>query len=96
MVGNQELQYYTDRVENVRCEGQRLIIEARREDYGGHRFTSARLKSKSSWTYGRLQVKAKLPSGRGLWPAIWMVSQSSHKRCSLFRIHIASSNTSVW
>ncbi|CAF3470827.1 unnamed protein product [Rotaria sp. Silwood2] len=74
--GNQEAQYYTDRLENVRCEGQRLIIEARREDYGGCRFTSARLKSKSAWTYGRLQTKAKLPSGKGLWPAIWMLPQT--------------------
>jgi len=56
IIGNQESQYYTDRVENVRCEGQRLIIEARREEYGGQRFTSARLKSKNAWTYGRLQV----------------------------------------
>ena len=56
ILGNQEAQYYTDRVENVRCQGQRLIIEARREDYGGRCFTSARLKSKEAWTYGRLQV----------------------------------------
>ena len=41
--------------------------------FRGSRFTSARLKSKASWTYGRLQVRAKLPTGRGLWPAIWMV-----------------------
>ncbi|CAF5023108.1 unnamed protein product [Rotaria magnacalcarata] len=54
--GNQEAQYYTDRIENARYQGQRLIIEARREDYGGQRFTSARLKSKHAWTYGRLQV----------------------------------------
>ncbi|CAF3338602.1 unnamed protein product [Rotaria socialis] len=74
--GNQEAQYYTDRIENARYQGQRLIIEARREDYGGQRFTSARLKSKSAWTYGRLQAKAKLPSGRGLWPAIWMLPQA--------------------
>ncbi|CAM4830302.1 unnamed protein product [Rotaria magnacalcarata] len=74
--GNQEAQYYTDRIENARYQGQRLIIEARREDYGGQRFTSARLKSKHAWTYGRLQIKAKLPSGRGLWPAIWMLPQT--------------------
>ncbi|CAF4200409.1 unnamed protein product, partial [Rotaria magnacalcarata] len=55
MIGNQEAQYYTDRIENARYQGQRLIIEARREDYGGQRFTSARLKSKHAWTYGRLQ-----------------------------------------
>jgi beta-glucanase (GH16 family) len=37
-------------------------------------YTSARLKSKNKWTYGRLQIRAKLPTGRGLWPAIWMVT----------------------
>ena len=60
ILGNREAQYYTDRLENVRCEGQRLIVEARREDYGGQRFTSARLKSKNTWTYGRLQVCLKV------------------------------------
>lgn len=44
------------------------------EDYQGRRFTSARLKSRASWTYGRLQIRAKLPNGRGLWPALWLVS----------------------
>ncbi|CAF3776418.1 unnamed protein product [Rotaria sp. Silwood1] len=74
--GNNEAQYYTDRYENARCEGQRLIIEARREDYGGRQYTSARLKSRNAWTYGLLQAKAKLPSGRGLWPAIWMLPKT--------------------
>ncbi|CAF2504873.1 unnamed protein product [Rotaria sp. Silwood2] len=74
ILGNQEAQYYTDRVENVGCQGRRLIIEARREDYGGCHFASARLKSKNAWTYGCPQTKAKLPNGRGLWPAIWMVN----------------------
>ncbi|CAF4217260.1 unnamed protein product, partial [Rotaria magnacalcarata] len=74
---------------------QRLIIEARREDYGGQRFTSARLKSKHAWTYGRLQIKAKLPSGRGLWPAIWMVSIISSKDL-YFSAGSASSSTILW
>lgn len=59
ILGNQEAQYYTDRLKNVRCEDQRLIIEAHREDYEGRQFTSARLKSKNNWTYGRLQVYFK-------------------------------------
>ena len=74
--GNRELQYYTEwRKENARVENGMLIIEARQEDWGVHEYTSARLISKGygAWTYGRIEVKAKLPSGRGTWPAIWML-----------------------
>jgi beta-glucanase (GH16 family) len=79
---NNELQYYArDRAENARVEGGRLLITARREsltsaaDYGGQRYTSARLltRGKASWTYGLVEVRAKLPCGRGTWPAIWML-----------------------
>ena len=44
------------------------------ENYGNQGYTSARMKSKASWTYGRLQIRAKLPTGRGVWPGLWMVS----------------------
>lgn len=54
--GNQKAQFYTDRIENARYENRRLIIEAHCENYSGQQFTSARLKSKHDWTYGRLQV----------------------------------------
>ena len=75
--GNKELQFYTARrKENARVEHGHLIIEARKEAWQGNDYTSARLVSrgKGDWTYGRFEVRAKLPSGRGTWPAIWMLS----------------------
>ncbi len=74
--GNNELQYYTfKRDSNARVENGNLIIEARREIAGSNYFTSARLLSTNTgnWTYGRFEVRAKIPKGRGTWPAIWML-----------------------
>jgi len=74
--GNNELQYYTNaRSENARVENGNLIIEARKEQYEGREYTSARLvtRQKGDWLYGRFEAYAKLPSGRGTWPAIWML-----------------------
>ncbi|MEQ9104862.1 MAG: family 16 glycosylhydrolase [Rhodothermales bacterium] len=78
--GNRELQFYTEeRLENVRRESGRLVIEARREDYEGAAYTSGRIRTrgKGDWLYGRIEVRAKLPAGLGTWPAIWMLATDS-------------------
>lgn len=78
--GNNELQYYTkSSPENARVEGGMLIIETRKEKFGTNNYTSARLvtKGKGDWQYGRVEVKAKLPAGRGTWPAIWMLASTT-------------------
>ncbi|MET0392097.1 MAG: glycoside hydrolase family 16 protein [Chitinophagaceae bacterium] len=78
--GNQELQYYTERPENARVENGHLVIEAKKEAWQGMQYTSARLvtRGKASFRYGRIEVRAKLPSGRGTWPAIWMLGDKEH------------------
>lgn len=79
---NGEKQYYSaGRLENIRVENGRLIIDARHEkldpakfpDWGGQQYTSAKIFSKAGWTYGFYEVRAKLPCARGTWPAIWML-----------------------
>lgn len=74
--GNHELEYYTSRrAENARVENGKLIIEARKDNYQGKNYTSARLVTQgtAAWTYGRFEAMAKLPKGRGTWPAVWML-----------------------
>jgi len=76
--GNNELQYYTDGVsKNARVEAGKLVIEAHKENISTNKFSSARLvsRSKGSFKYGKMEIRAKLPSGRGTWPAIWMMPQ---------------------
>ena len=88
---NNELQYYGNaRPENSNVEGGMLVITARREDlsalglpdWGGQRYSSARLitRDKASWTYGFIEVRAKLPCGVGTWPAIWTLSTPPQTR----------------
>jgi beta-glucanase (GH16 family) len=78
--GNNELQTYTDRRVNSRIEGGKLILEAHKETFTGsdgiqRSHTSARLKTlgKASWQFGRVEARLKLPVGKGLWPAFWML-----------------------
>jgi beta-glucanase (GH16 family) len=75
-VRNKEAQFYTQaRPENARVEGGCLVIESRKEPWGKADYTSASLHTlgKASWTYGRIEVRAQLPTGRGMWPAIWLL-----------------------
>ncbi|MEE9433764.1 MAG: malectin domain-containing carbohydrate-binding protein, partial [Sphingorhabdus sp.] len=71
---NREDQAYTDRAKNARIKDGKLIIEAHKEDYLGAKYTSARLTSEGhgDLLYGRVEVRAKIPTGGGSWPAIWM------------------------
>ncbi len=73
--GNQELQYYTDRPDNAYLEDGRLVIEAKKESYSGSPYTSARLitQNKQLFQYGRVDIRAILPEGQGIWPALWML-----------------------
>ncbi|MBI5169132.1 MAG: family 16 glycosylhydrolase [Candidatus Eisenbacteria bacterium] len=75
--GNNELQYY--RAENATVSGGLLTITARQQSFGGKSYTSARLRSQglADFTYGKIEMRAKLPIGRGLWPAFWMLPTNS-------------------
>ena len=101
-IANQEKQYYTDSLKNVRVQDGNLIIEAHKEkvankdfknpaikDWARYKreidtaqYTAARIKTEGlvAWKYGRIQVRAKLPKGRGMWPAIWMLSEDRKEK----------------
>lgn len=74
--GNQELQYYTNRPENVAIDGAgHLVITARKEAFSGAAFTSARIKTQGLFAqaYGRFEARIKTPYGPGIWPAFWLL-----------------------
>lgn len=74
--GNNELQYYTDRPQNIATDGNgNLLITAKRENFGTANFTSARIKTQNlfSQQYGRFEARIKTPYGPGIWPAFWLL-----------------------
>ncbi len=77
--GNNELQYYTARPQNSYIDDGKLVINAIKETYTGpegtREYTSGRIRTlnKGDWLYGRFDIRAKLPRGQGIWPAIWML-----------------------
>lgn len=77
--GNQELQYYTDRPENIALDGEgNLVITARSENFRGSGFTSARINTKDLFeqAYGRIEARLITPFGPGIWPAFWMLGEN--------------------
>lgn len=80
--GNSEWQYYTDRAANCRVENGTLVIEARKENYHGQNYTSARIKTqgKQRFQYGRVEARIKAPAGgEGIWAAFWMLGENISK-----------------
>lgn len=74
--GNGQLEFDTDRVDNVRHDGEgHLAIVARREDFGGNAYTSGRIKTEGRFAqaYGRFEARIRLPVGQGIWPAFWLL-----------------------
>ena len=79
--GNNEWEYYTSRKENAYIKDGVLHIRAQKEDYKGSKYTSARMitKDKFSFTYGTVEARIALPTGKGIWPAFWMLGQNIDK-----------------
>lgn len=75
--GNSELEYYTEN--NLTLQNGMMVIEARKENVGGNSYTSSKILStgKKAFKFGRIDFRAKLPVGKGIWPAFWMMPESS-------------------
>ena len=99
--GNNEKEYYTDRSENAYVQDGILHIRANKEDYKGSGYTSARMitKGKFSFTYGTVEARIALPTGKGIWPAFWMlganIDQVSWPACGEIDIIEAVNSESV-
>lgn len=77
--GNNEQQYYTPPPNNLFFQDGKMIIEARAESFGGKNYTSSRIKTqgKKTFKYGRIDIRAILPKGSGIWPAFWLLPQDN-------------------
>jgi beta-glucanase (GH16 family) len=77
--GNNELEYYTNSTDNLYFQDGKMIIEAKQQPVSGRNFTSARIKTqgKKPFKFGRIDIRAKLPVGKGIWPAFWMLPERS-------------------
>ena len=77
--GNNELQFYTNRNENLFFQDGKLVIEAKKEPMSGKEFTSSKIvtSGKKAFKYGRIDIRAILPKGKGIWPALWMLPQTN-------------------
>ncbi len=98
---NDEDQAYTARPENLRVEDGKLIIVAHKEDYEGASYTSGRVHTdgKGDFLYGRFEVRAKLPAGKGSWPAIWMLPSDPYRystTCEVGEDWQGSSTCDAW
>lgn len=76
--GNNELEYYTSSTKNTFVSNGNLVIEARKEPVGGFQYTSGRMttQNKKSFQFGRIDIRAKLPVSKGMWPALWMLGSN--------------------
>lgn len=85
--GNRELETYTNSTDNVYLTGGNLVIKALHGPGGPNDYTSGRIltKGKQNFQYGRIDVRAQVPKGKGIWPAIWMlgsdIDQNNWPRC---------------
>lgn len=79
--GNNEDQFYTEDAANSYIEDGKLVIKALKQEHGGKPYTSAKLitEGHADWTYGRFEFRAKMPLGKGMWPAIWMMPTDMEK-----------------
>lgn len=82
-IRNNELQYYTSRPENVRVEGGNLVLECRKENYGGKQYTSGSIttENKRNFKYAKIEMRAKLPQGKGIWPGFWTTGYGQWPAC---------------